>query len=112
MSRKVFQDLQSSFNRDMGKGECVDCWGFSGKYIRCYKCNQGFQKRKTEKKQKLQETDTKRKLLMIERGNNCMQNGGNCGNIICPNCSPMDCYDEELKEFCTETLEYLMSKYA
>ena len=110
MSRKVFQDLANSFNRDMGKGECVDCLGFSGKYIRCFKCNQSFQKRKNEKTQQLQETKTQHRLLMIERGNSCKTNGGKCGNIICPYCSPMECYDEELKEYCTETLDYLLSK--
>ena len=110
MSRKVFQDSATSLNRDMGKGECIDCWGFSGKYIRCFKCNQCFQRRRDEKKQRQQKHYEKHRLMMIERGISCKQNGGKCGNIICPNCAPCESYDDELKDFCLETLDYLINK--
>ena len=83
MSRKVFQDLHSSLYRNMGKGECVDCHNFSGKYKRCFQCNKSTQKYFNEKKQKDEQRIKEERMFMISRGKECVKKGGKCGHIIC-----------------------------
>ena len=110
MFRKSFQDIADSGNRLIGKGVCVDCHKFSGKYKRCFKCNKSNQNHFNEKKHRQEEYEKKSRILMITRGKECIKNGGKQCNIICPNCSPMEKWDENLQEMVKVNLDALFDK--
>jgi trimethylamine:corrinoid methyltransferase-like protein len=112
MNRNInpVEDLSNAANRLIGKGLCVDCHKYSGKYKRCFKCNKSNQKYFNEKKHRQEEYEKKMRLFMITRGKECKRNGGKQCNIICPNCSPMEKWDENLQTMVKETLDYLIKE--
>ena len=104
------EDLSNAANRLIGKGLCIDCHKSSGKYKRCFKCNKSNQKYFNEKKQREEEYSNKIRIFMITRGKECIKNGGKQCNIICPNCSPMEKWDEKLQTMVKVTLDYLIKE--
>jgi hypothetical protein len=108
--KKSFQDLADSGKRLMGKGECVDCHKISGKFKRCFQCNKSNQRYWNERKQREEEYSKKSRILMITRGKECIKKGGKCDYHICPNCKPIESYDDNLKCFVNETLDYLLKE--
>ena len=103
-----FRNLAEAGKRLAGQGECVDCLKPSKSFIRCFNCNKAFKQRQNEKQQREEEYRKKNKICMIKSATLCKDNGGKCGAIICPSCSPMDVYDDVLEAFVPQTLEYLL----
>ena len=105
------EDLANSGNRLIGKGVCVDCLKFSGKYKRCFQCNKSNQRYYNEKKEKEEKYLKASRVFMIARGKECKKNGGeNCKHIVCPNCSPMETWDEKTEMFVKVNLDYLIKE--
>ena len=105
------EDLANSGNRLIGKGVCVDCHKFSGKYKRCFQCNKSNQRYYNEKKEREEKYLKASRVFMIARGKECKTNGGeNCTHIVCPNCSPIETFDEKTEMFVKKNLDYLLKE--
>ena len=104
------EELSNAANRLIGKGLCVDCHKSSGKYKRCFKCNKSNQKYFDEKKQKNEIYLNASRILMINRGKECIKKGGKCGHHTCPNCCPMEKWDEKIQTPVKVTLDYLLKE--
>jgi hypothetical protein len=112
MNRNInpVEDLSNAANRLIGKGECVDCHKFSGKYKRCFKCNKSNQKFSNDKKQKNETYLNASRILMINRGKECIKKGGKCDYHTCPNCKPIEFWDDNLKACVKKTLDYFLKE--
>jgi hypothetical protein len=112
MNRNInpVEDLSNAANRLIGKGLCVDCHKSSGKYKRCFKCNKSNQKYFNEKKQKNETYLNASRILMINRGKECIKKGGKCDYHTCPNCKPIEIWDDNLKACVKKTLDYFLKE--